>query len=123
MKRAISRFVMVAAIAALLVVAGSTAAWAVCPASPDYVSNFNSDQSCLTQNGSSAFFPQGEGPTILRLTPDSSGQAGAAVFTPQQPVRGVFSTTFQFQFTRGEHAPADGIAFVIQNSSLTALGQ
>jgi len=122
---AISRFVIVAAIAALVAVGGSTAAWAQCPTSPNYVSNFNSDQACLTNKGSSTFLPQDGGPTILRLTPDSPGQAGSAWFNTQQAVKGGFSTTFQFQFTRqgDAHTPADGIAFVIQNSSITALGQ
>jgi hypothetical protein len=124
MKVDISRFVLAAVIAVLLVVGGSTAAWAQCPTSPNYVSNFNSDQACLKQNGTSAFFTPEGGPTILRLTQDLQGQAGSAWFSAaQQVVKGGFSTTFQFQFTRGAHSPADGIAFVIQNSSQNALGQ
>ena len=81
MKVDISKFVVVAAIAVLLVVGGSTAAWAQCPTSPNYVSNFNSDHTCLTQNSSSAFFTPVEQPTILRLTPAVGGQAGSAWFT------------------------------------------
>src|ERR1700682_1005805 len=111
MKVDISKFVVVAAIAALLVVGGSAAAWAQCPTSPNYVSNFNADQACLKQNGSSAFFTPVEQPTILRLTTAGGGQAGSAWFTGQQPVAGGFSTTFKFQFTAGSNPPADGIAF------------
>ncbi|MGH9501341.1 MAG: L-type lectin-domain containing protein [Terriglobales bacterium] len=117
-----SRFVIAAAIAAFVLM-GGTAAWADCPVSPNYVSNFNSDQGCLSQNGNSAFFPQ-EGPTVLRLTPDQGSQDGSAWFSTQQAVQGGFSTTFQFRFTQSgdTHTPADGIAFVIQSSSTTALG-
>ena len=57
---------------------------------------------------------------VLRLTPATTGQAGAA-YSPT-PVTlgggGVFSTAFQFRFTNtGGIAPADGITFVLAASS------
>jgi hypothetical protein len=63
--------------------------------------------------------------TVLRLTPNQAYWAGSAWYKTQQPVAGAFSTTFTFELT--ETTPegagnADGIAFVIQNSALTALG-
>lgn len=126
----ISRFVVVAAIAALAMVGGSTAAWAACPdASPNFTPDFTSGPNCLALNPTQGTTPQfvatGEpSHTLLRLTTDTQSQVGSAWFNTQQPVAGGFSTTFRFQFTRGgEHTPADGIAFVIQNSSVTALGQ
>ncbi len=61
---------------------------------------------------------------FLQLTPASTGQAGSAWYNTQQLVTNAFSTTFTFQLSGGMTAqsPADGIAFVIQNSGLTALG-
>jgi len=130
MKVDISRFVVVAAIAALVVIGGSTAAWADCPASPNYTPDFSLDENCLTLNPTDGTTPQfvvtGEpSHTVLRLTTDNPGQVGSAWFNAQQAVKGGFSTTFQFQFTQQglAHTPADGIAFVIQNSSINALGQ
>src|SRR5690348_16716731 len=100
----ISRFVIVAAIASL-VVAGSTAAWAACPASPNYTPDFSSDQSCLTLNPTSGTTPQflltgDPSSTVLRLTTDTQGQVGSAWFNTKQAVKNGFSTTFQFQFSR-----------------------
>ncbi len=61
--------------------------------------------------------------TVLRLTPNSTGQSGSAWFTTKQPVAGPFSTTFTFQLSSPSPgaSPGDGFAFVIQNSSSTAL--
>lgn len=59
---------------------------------------------------------------ILQLTPNTSLQAGSAWDTTPQPVANSFSTTFAFQLNSAGQTPGDGIAFVIQNSSLTALG-
>ena len=61
---------------------------------------------------------------VLRLTPATTGQAGAA-YSPT-PVTlgggGVFSTVFQFRFTNtGGIAPADGITFVLA-ANPTGLG-
>src|SRR5262249_28172873 len=55
----------------------------------------------------------------LRLPANTNSQRGAAWFTTPQAVQGGFDTTFQFQIT---NAAADGFAFVVQNSSATALG-
>ena len=60
---------------------------------------------------------------MLRLTPAIAAKRGSAWFNVQQPVSGGFTTVFTFQFTQGSLPPADGIAFVIQNSALSALGQ
>ena len=55
MTQGIKRFVIVAAIAAVLVITGGTAAWAQgCPTSPTYSPDFTSNQSCLTLTGSPA---------------------------------------------------------------------
>ncbi|MGA9307911.1 MAG: hypothetical protein WBW31_21110, partial [Candidatus Sulfotelmatobacter sp.] len=63
MKLAITRFVIVAAIAVLMVAVGSTAAWAQtpCPSSPNYSPDFTGATfttptavGCLTANGTSA---------------------------------------------------------------------
>jgi Legume lectin domain len=62
---------------------------------------------------------------VLQLTPNTTGQAGSAWFATQQPVASPFSTTFTFKLSNpsaGSEGNADGIAFVIQNSALTALG-
>ncbi len=125
MKAGIIRFVVVAAFAALLVAGGSTGAWAQnCPTAPNYVPDFTSNQTCLTLNGTMTGYPgfytavSGSG-TVLRLTPNSTDTAGSAWFNTQQPVgTGTFSTTFTFQLTGANTSwgPADGIAFVIQNS-------
>jgi hypothetical protein len=62
---------------------------------------------------------------VLRLTPNQFYWAGSAWYNTQQPVAGGFSTSFMFQLsgtTPGGAGNADGIAFLIQNSSLSALG-
>ena len=125
MKAEIMRFATVAAIAVLMVVAGSTTARAQsCPTSPNYLPDFSSNQNCLTLNGTTPGYPgfytadSGTG-TALRLTPNSTFTAGSGWFSTQQPVSGAFSTTFTFQLWGGNttDSPADGIAFVIQNSA------
>src|SRR5271170_1290524 len=130
MKVGITRFIMLAAIAAVAVVAGSSAAWAqTCPTSPNYTQDFSSNQTCLTLNGTNPGYPgfytavSGTG-TVLRLTQNTTFTAGSAWYTTQQPVSGAFSTTFTFQLSGGNNgdSPADGIAFVIQNSGTSALG-
>ena len=138
MKRENTKFIVTAAIAVLMAVAGGTAAWAQsCPTSPNYYPDFTSNQSCLTPNNNGAdpgypgFYPVVTPPppppvvsTVLRLTPNATFTAGSAWFNTPQPVSGAFSTTFMFELTGGntDLSPADGIAFVIQNSALNALG-
>jgi uncharacterized repeat protein (TIGR01451 family) len=116
---AISRFVVVAAIAVLVVSGGSTAAWAQCPGSPNYVSNFNSDQTCLTRNGSTVFDSTVFDGNALRITAAVANQTGSAWFNTPQPFANGFDTTFTFQLGGG--SGADGIAFVIQNAPTTPL--
>ncbi|MGA7515234.1 MAG: L-type lectin-domain containing protein, partial [Candidatus Sulfotelmatobacter sp.] len=62
--------------------------------------------------------------TVLRLTPNATFTAGSAWYNTPQPVSGAFSTTFTFQLSGGNtgDSPADGFAFVIQNSGTNALG-
>ncbi|MGO9601798.1 MAG: L-type lectin-domain containing protein [Candidatus Binataceae bacterium] len=58
--------------------------------------------------------------TVLRLTPNQGYWAGSAWYNTPQPVAGAFSTTFTFELSNpsaGSLGPADGIAFVIQNSA------
>lgn len=143
MKVGITKLIMVAAIAALVVVAGSTVAWAQgCPTSPSYL-DFTSSQNCLKLNGINYDTPSVLYPgfyaavpppppgvtTVLRLTPNQQAWAGSAWYNTQQSVSGPFSTTFTFQLTGANGTscgdvpcPGDGIAFVIQNSATSALG-
>jgi MBG domain (YGX type)/Bacterial lectin/PASTA domain len=94
-----------------------------CPTSPSYSPDFSSNQNCLAlfENGISttpalpSFQPGGNG-TLLQITPNSSQQRGYAWYTTPQPVGSSFSTTFTFQLTGASGLPADGFAFVIQNS-------
>jgi len=118
MKVGISRFVIVAAVA-VLVLAGSVAP--VLAQSPSYSDFSSASPANLTLNGNAAA-PVGSA-NVLRLTSAGPSQAGSAWFNIQQPVAGGFTTVFKFQFTAGSVPPADGIAFVVQNSSLSALGQ
>jgi len=128
MKPAITRFVIVAAIAVLMVAVGSTAAWGQtpCPSSPNYTPDFSSNQSCLTPNDNAIPFPFSlDSSNVLQLTSSTSNQVGSAWYNTPQPVENGFTTSFQFQFTGASTPPADGIAFVIQNSTsdpLNAIG-
>lgn len=56
---------------------------------------------------------------VLRLTPDLQGQLGEAWFRLRQPVAEGFEATFGISMNQDEpngYAPADGLAFVIQNA-------
>jgi hypothetical protein len=66
---------------------------------------------------------------VLRVTTANYSLAGSAWFNTQRPVANGFSTTFQFRITQlggitddDGKTGADGLAFVIQNQSGTALG-
>ena len=101
---------------------------------PNYSPDFTSNQNCLTLNGInyatvSTAYPSFQSPippappnvsNVLQLTPASNYWAGSAWFQTPQPVSNSFSTTFTFQLNPA--SGADGIAFVIQNSGLLALG-
>ena len=78
--------------------------------------NFSSTNE-FTLNGNAAQFGD-----RLRLTPSADYQAGAAWYNTKQLVQEGFESTFQFQITELVDGGADGLAFVIQNSSLSALG-
>lgn len=84
--------------------------------------NFSST-SGLTLVGSAATTTTSDG-TVLRLTPASGGQTGAAYSTSAVMLGAsdTFSTQFQFRFTNpGGWDPADGITFVLA-ASPTGLG-
>jgi Legume lectin domain len=106
---AISRFVIVMAVLALM----STPLFAQI-SFPNFTSTAG-----LTLNGSAV-----SAGSVLRLTPAQTGQAGSAWFNTLQPVTGTFSTSFTFQLSGANTflcggttpCPADGFAFVIQNS-------
>ncbi len=141
-----------AAAIVVFAIAGSSTAWGqTCPTSPNYSPDFSSSQGCMTPNGTpaSSGFPGFYGPastliqpvgtpnpaqpapngvtTVLRLTPDSAFTSGSSWFNTVQPVGAAFSTTFSFQLSGAvpvpqSSGPADGIAFLIQNSGLNSLG-
>lgn len=86
-------------------------------ANPVTYSNFSST-SGLTLVGSTATAVTGDG-MVLRLTPASGNQSGAAYSTSPITLGSgdIFSTTFQFRFTNpGGIDPADGITFVLAAS-------
>lgn len=60
--------------------------------------------------------------SVLRLTPATQFQAGAAWYATQVPVANGFQTTFDFELTNASTPPGDGFAFVVQNSGVFALG-
>ncbi|HUA16264.1 MAG TPA: hypothetical protein VMG31_13290 [Verrucomicrobiae bacterium] len=123
-----------------LVAVGSTAFGQNCPTSPNYSPDFSSNQSCLTLNGTpvNSGYPGFFGPastltqpqgtpnpaqpapsgvnTVLRLTPNAAYYTGSAWFNTPLPVGSSFTTSFTFQLSGASDYPADGIAFVIQNS-------
>ena len=84
------------------------------PVHADFIFTDFGDTSGLNLVGSAAQVGQ-----RLRLTPNTGGQAGAAWFVTKQSVGTGFQTTFQFQIAQ---FGADGIAFVIQNTDVAALG-
>ncbi len=110
MKVGTSRFVVVAVITGLLLVAGSTTALAQ---SPNFT-NFSTGQNLIKLNGNAAFAG-----SALRVASNLGSQTGTAFFNVQQPVQNGFTTTFVFQITNPSPA-GDGLAFVIQNASTGA---
>jgi len=71
----------------------------------------------LARNGSAV-----QSSNVLRITPAFSNQVGSAWYVNRQPQTNGFSTTLNFRFTNPTNPPADGIAFVIQNSTISAIG-
>lgn len=127
--------IAVVAVTVALGIAGSSPAFGQnCATSPNYSPDFSSNQSCLTLNGinyatQSSSYPSFQPPiapappnvsSVLRLTPSALYWAGSAWYQTPQPVANPFTTTFTFQLNPA--GGADGVAFVIQNSGLSALG-
>jgi uncharacterized repeat protein (TIGR01451 family) len=113
------------AVIVLLMVSGvksfAKASKSDCPASPNYTPDFSANGTCLAQNGNAALVPVG-GNTALQMTSSGGNQTGSSWFFTPQTVTNGFSTTFQFKFTNPSASPADGIAFIIQNSGTAAIG-
>lgn len=114
--------ITVAATVLFLVLGAAKPGWAQnpCPPSPSYSPDFSANQNCLALNGTSTIVSDGS--TDLQITNSTSGQTGSAWYLIPQAVQNGFSTTFQFQFTNPSSPPADGIAFIIQDSGTAALG-
>jgi Bacterial lectin len=122
------RVIMLAALVLLSAVLAS-AQGSSCPVSPAYSPDFSANQGCLTLNGTVGFpsfvppvSPQPSVSNVLRLTANQGSWATSAWYQAPQIVTGGFTTTFSFQLGSTSTFDADGIAFVIQNSSLSALG-
>jgi hypothetical protein len=91
------------------------------------------NQGCLTPNGVNSGYsgspsfappqtPETSVSSVLRLTANQGGWATSSWYQTPQPVASGFTTTFSFQLGSTSTYNADGFAFVIQNSSLSALG-
>jgi uncharacterized repeat protein (TIGR01451 family) len=117
-----------AAVALLTVIAASTASLATevspcAPASPNFTPDFTSNQNCITWPlTSDAMFVLSGTATDLQMTTSLGNQVASAWFVTPQLIVGGFTTTFQFQFSNPSVPPADGIAFVIQNTGTGAIG-
>src|SRR5262245_1224895 len=81
-----------------------------------------SDVSNLDLNPAAAQATNGAEQQVLRLTPDSPNfrhRSGSAFVLQRQSLGDGFTTVFRFQITHNPEngaGPADGLAFVIQNS-------
>lgn len=106
-----------------LIASCSKAGWAQgsCPPSPNYTPDFSSNGTCLALNSDAILVLNGAS-TALQITTSTGNQVGSAWYLTPQTVTNGFTTTFQFQFTNPSSSPADGIAFLVQNSSTTAIG-
>jgi len=85
-----------------------------------YFPNFNSTTNLVLNGTATTTNTNG----VLQLTSSAPSQVGSAWYSVLQPVAGGFSTTFTFRMLNPSEPPADGIAFVIQNSDAgtSALG-
>jgi hypothetical protein len=80
------------------------------------------DHRDLTTNGIATFFDSGPPfGTVVLLTNGGFSEAGSLFSNPKLDIRG-FTTTFTFAFVGGTNPIADGMTFVIQGNSSTALG-
>ncbi|GEM_PF-2695490 len=119
-----SRILRLGAWIAILMLAApfhTSAANQSCPASPNYTPDFSVNGGCLTLNHNAALVVNGTS-TSLQVTASQGNQVGSAWYTQAQTVENGFTTTFTFQFTNPTSTPADGIAFIIQNSGTSAIG-
>ena len=134
MRAAVTRSSRVATLAFLGImgVTLASAQGSSCPASPGYSPDFSMNQSCLTSNGTNSGYsgspsfappatPESSVSTVLRLTANQGGWATSAWYQTPQAVSNGFSTTFAFQLGSTTSYDADGFAFVIQSSGLSAL--
>jgi len=107
---------------AIVLFAKSVPSWAQCNhAHPAYSSDIPFHPASVTLNGNARFVRRANGQPVLQLN-TKVWQVGSAWFNTQQEVASGFSTTFAFALIRPIYDNADGIAFVIQNNALTALG-
>jgi hypothetical protein len=92
---------------------------AAAPAPVNYGSGFTTTDgttiSGLMLNGSAAPTGTGTPGNALQITSNAAGLAGSAFTTVAQPTSG-FDTGFDFTYPIGSAPPADGFAFVLQNS-------
>jgi hypothetical protein len=107
----------------VLAVAGLLLSLAVAPAFGQITFNDFSNVSSLALNGSAAQATNTNQQQVLRLTPDKTQHvSGTAWFaTQQQSIASGFTTVFTFQITHAS-SQADGLAFIIQNSSGSGFG-
>jgi uncharacterized repeat protein (TIGR01451 family) len=116
-----------AVVALAIIISASTVSWGAeinpCP-SPNYTPDFSSDVSnpCIKFKDNASLVIGTS--TSLQLTTSLGNQTGSAWYVNPQVISNGFSTTFQFQFTNPSTPPADGITFMIQNSTsgLYAIG-
>jgi hypothetical protein len=71
----------------------------------------------LTLNGNAM-----QAGAALRVSPAQPDKKGSVWYNAKQRVESGFTTIFQFRFSDLGNGGADGLAFVIQNHSVTALG-
>ena len=58
---------------------------------------------------------------VVTLTPSTNNQDGSVFYNSKVPTTS-FTASFVYQESNGSNPPADGVAFVVQNVSTTALG-
>ena len=145
MKSGYTKLVVTAAIVSLFIVAWSPAAAAQsCPSSPKYLPDFTSNQNCMVLNGILDNTPEHNLPGLLSsgsVTTSWSDNGAATHAEPEHlggdrlvrhAATGFWSVLHNVHIPEwtGANAlqcgdvscPGDGIAFVIQNSSSSAIG-
>jgi uncharacterized repeat protein (TIGR01451 family) len=112
-------------LAGLMAIVATLPLLAQSPSYPDF-----SSVSGLVVNPTAPPNPMQVNGNVLRINSANTGQVGSVWFNKLQPVASGFSTTFKFQISPPDPStelpfPADGFAFVIQNSGAgtAALGQ